>query len=372
MKIGLSAAASLQDFNLIEKALTGVCRIEFIESETELFSKLDTEEIQFITLDPAAESFNVIKTAGKVHTRYPEMPIFIISNSLKMPPLNKILGFMPSGYFLISYNLEYFRNSIFNLFSRTDLPPNRNPHEDILYKELIGISSAANELRRFILKAAKQDYPVTLYGETGSGKDLAAKLIHYFSAFKCGPYIPVNVSCIPNDLADSILFGVKRGSYTDAITRNGFLIDAHRGTLFLDEIEDLSLNIQAKLLRALETHVVRPLGAEKEEEAHFRLICASNKNIKEMVDNKLFREDLFYRIDVLRFTIEPLRNRTEDIPLLAKHHCGKYNKTLTEKALHKLSLNVWKGNVRELFNCLNRAQANAHPKNIITERDIEF
>lgn len=371
LRSGLSITACLQDFYLIERALSQICEIAFVENEKTFFKMLKNKNIRFVTIDPEAKNLNIIKVIDSLYSDYSHIRIFIISRLVNAGIFENFLNFKPDGYFLISYNLEELRVQVKSLLQEKNLSEFYDSEKKILYENIIGISPSIKSLRKFILKASRQNCPVIIYGETGCGKDIAANMIHLLSEFK-GSYVPVNVSCFPDELAESMLFGTKRGAFTGAITKEGLLSAANNGTLFLDEIQDLSLSIQPKLLRAIETGLIRPLGGNEEIPVNFRLICAANRSIKKMIKNNLFRADLFYRIDVMRFKIEPLRKRPEDIPLLAQYYCKKNNKILSSQAEHKLLFNKWKGNVRELFNCLYRAQINAYPQKIIKEYHIEF
>ncbi|MGH9839283.1 MAG: sigma-54 interaction domain-containing protein [Blastocatellia bacterium] len=231
--------------------------------------------------------------------------------------------------------------------------------------EIIGQSPHTREMLDFIYKAAAQNFPVLLEGESGAGKEVMAKAIHYASARASGPFIAVNCGAIYHELIESELFGHEKGAFTGAIARKpGRFERANGGTLFLDEIGELPLQDQVKLLRALQEHRIERVGGTEEIPVDVRIMAATNRNLLEEVRNKNFREDLYYRLDVMPFTVPPLRDRPEDILPLARHflalHCERMNRptpSLTAEAEAALLQYHWPGNVRELENVIERALA---------------
>jgi transcriptional regulator with PAS, ATPase and Fis domain len=211
------------------------------------------------------------------------------------------------------------------------------------------------------------DTSLLLVGETGTGKELVATAVHNCSKRKNKPFIPVNCSAIPADLMESELFGHVKGAFTGAISNHrGRFEIANEGTLFLDEIGTLSLSAQAKLLRVLQDKIVEPLGSSKRLKINARIISATNRNLKELVDNGVFREDLYYRIKVLQINIPPLRERVEDIPILVDHLISRLNGIYNKKVIgivpemkEILTNYPWPGNVRELENTIEHAYVSA-------------
>jgi Nif-specific regulatory protein len=226
-----------------------------------------------------------------------------------------------------------------------------------------GKSKAMARVREAIERMGAADYPVLITGESGVGKELAARAIHDRSARQAWPFVAVNCACIPDALAESELFGAARGAYTGAqMDRSGLFEAAHRGTLFLDEIEALSTGVQERLLRVIETGTFRRLGDFAMRRVDVRIITASNVPLPEMVHQGLFRQDLFYRLNVLALQIPPLRERIEDIEELAEDflrrsflETGLGPKRLSPEALEELQRYPWPGNVRELENAIRRA-----------------
>ncbi len=226
---------------------------------------------------------------------------------------------------------------------------------------IIGINDKIKQIREKIKKVAPTTSSILIHGESGTGKELVANLIHYNSD-RPGKFIPINCSAFPSELLESELFGYKKGAFTGADRdKKGLFVAAHKGTLFLDEISTLPMELQPKILRAIQEMSFTPLGSTKEVEVDVRIVCATNENIEELVEGGNFREDLYYRLNVIPIEIPPLRERKEDILPLVQHFNKKISerlnvkeKTFTDKAYEKLMNYKWTGNVRELENLLER------------------
>jgi len=228
---------------------------------------------------------------------------------------------------------------------------------------LLGDSEAMEQLREMVTRVARSQAPVHIYGESGTGKELVARLIHESGARSEGPFVAVNCGAIPTELMESELFGHKRGSFTGAVSdKKGLMQSAEGGTLFLDEVADLPLHMQVKLLRVVQEKTVRPIGESREETIDVRILSATHKNLAELVAQGLFREDLFYRINVIELRVPSLRERASDIPEIAEavlQRLGRRSNTdpprLAEDAVEALQAYSFPGNVRELENVLERA-----------------
>ncbi|MDQ3697080.1 MAG: sigma-54 dependent transcriptional regulator [Gemmatimonadota bacterium] len=228
--------------------------------------------------------------------------------------------------------------------------------------EIVGKSYAIRALIEKIERVAPTPARVLITGDNGTGKELVARAVHRLSARQGGPFIEVNCAAIPSELIESELFGHMKGSFTGAIAdRAGKFEQAHGGTLFLDEIGDMSLAAQAKVLRVLEDGVVTRIGGQKTTAVDVRVIAATNKNLEAEITGGKFREDLFYRLNVVPIAVPPLRERREDVPLLAAHFVGLLTqregmapKALTPEAIQRLAAYEWPGNVRELRNTVER------------------
>lgn len=228
---------------------------------------------------------------------------------------------------------------------------------------LLGASAAMQHLREMIGRVARSQAPVHIFGESGTGKELVAKLIHESGPRRDDPFVPVNCGAIPTELMESELFGHKRGSFTGAISdKKGLIQSAEGGTLFLDEIADLPLHMQVKLLRVIQEKAVRPVGEQQEVSIDVRILSATHKNLAQLVAEGKFREDLFYRVNVIEMRVPSLRERREDVPELAEavlRRLGRRMKItppiLGKDALEALEAYAFPGNVRELENILERA-----------------
>lgn len=230
------------------------------------------------------------------------------------------------------------------------------------FSNIVGKSKKIVEVFEFIKKVSGVNVNVLIEGRSGTGKELVAKAIHYNSPRKDKPFIAINCSAIPDNLLESELFGHTKGAFTGATdTQKGVFELAEGGTLLLDEIAEMPYALQAKLLRVTENWEIKPLGSDKVKKIDIRLISATNKNMKEALRNKTFREDLYYRISTLSISIPPLSERKEDIPLISEHYLktlsAKLGKELkiTPQAYNSLMNHVWKGNIRELENVLEQA-----------------
>ncbi len=243
------------------------------------------------------------------------------------------------------------------------------------FTNIIGESKAIKSIIEEIKKIADTRSTVLLLGETGTGKELFARVIHHSSSRQNMPFIPINCSAIPENLLESELFGHVKGAFTGAVTsKKGLLEEADGGTVFLDEIGDMPQSLQSKFLRVLEDQEIRPVGSTKSKKVNIRIITATNKDLNELVKKGIFREDLFYRINVISINLPPLRNRREDIEPLANFYVNKFAKNLgkdvnkiSSEAISLLVSYNWPGNVRELQNVIERAVILAEGDTILPE-----
>ncbi len=244
-----------------------------------------------------------------------------------------------------------------------DPPKTKSGDDELLDKRLIGDSLPMQQLRATIKKLARSQAPVFLWGGSGTGKEVVSRLIHDLSPRRDGSFVPVNCGAIPSELMESEFFGHKKGSFTGATSdKIGLFQQADGGTLFLDEVADLPLAMQVKLLRAIQEKTVRAIGDTKEVPVDIRIICATHKDLAALVQKGEFRQDLFYRINVIEVKLPALNERRDDIPMLARHFLALIAQdwqldalSLTDAAILSLSQHNFKGNVRELRNILERA-----------------
>jgi transcriptional regulator with GAF, ATPase, and Fis domain len=230
--------------------------------------------------------------------------------------------------------------------------------------DIVGVSAPMREVYDLLEKILPSSYPVLIQGESGTGKELIARALHRYGPRKDKPFVSENCAAIPETLLESELFGHKKGSFTGAVAdRKGHFETANHGTIFLDEIGDMSPAMQTKLLRVLQDGEVRPVGGGAAFHVDVRVIAASNRELRDLVARKLFREDLFFRLNVITIALPPLRDRRDDIPLLAHYFLGRATAeserevAITPAAIKVLQKHRWPGNVRELENEIRRGVA---------------
>jgi two-component system, NtrC family, response regulator AtoC len=240
---------------------------------------------------------------------------------------------------------------------------------------IFGKSAAMDLVRQRIEKVAGTNLPILISGESGTGKDILARLIHKLSPWSTGPFVKINCPAIPGTLMESELFGYEKGAFTGAnAVKPGRVEMAHRGTLFVDEISELELGLQSKLLQVLQEGQFCRIGAQEDKKVEARIVCASNRNLQAEIDGGRFRQDLFYRINVVNVTVPPLRERKADIPTLVRYFWETYNarynrrtKLISEALMSKLVKHDWPGNVRELENVVKRYVVLESEESIIFE-----
>jgi len=259
------------------------------------------------------------------------------------------------------------------------LSDNQTDDEQQEQDGLLGKSSAIEETRKKIIKLSRSQAPVYIHGESGVGKELVAKLIHEHGPRADKNFVPVNCGAIPSELMESEFFGHKKGSFTGATSdKQGLFQAADGGTLFLDEVADLPITMQVKLLRAIQEKAVRPIGSQQEVPVNVRILSATHKNLAELTENAEFRQDLYYRINVIELEVPSLRERPEDISLLARYFLHKIadewqteTPKLDDESLKALNEYSFPGNVRELENILERAMT-LHEDKVITREDLQL
>ncbi len=293
-----------------------------------------------------------------IQQRYPQTPVAMIT---AYGSLDTAIGALKAGAFDFvtkPVDLARLRELVNSALRLQEQQAGDAPSDE----RLLGNSPPMQQLRSQIGKLARSQAPVYISGESGSGKELVARLIHEQGPRADKPFVPVNCGAIPSELMESEFFGHKKGSFTGAIEdKQGLFQAAQGGTLFLDEVADLPLGMQVKLLRAIQEKAVRAVGGQQEMVVDVRILCATHKDLAAEVAAGRFRQDLFYRLNVIELRVPPLRERREDIPLLANvllqrlNQCSHNNVQLSEDAIAKLQSYRFPGNVRELENMLERA-----------------
>jgi DNA-binding NtrC family response regulator len=289
--------------------------------------------------------------------------IIVISRVASAEVTRRAVRLGVDDFFTLPTQSDAFKSSVAALIEGKEAPIRSLETEG----GLIGNSPNMVALRRYVSRVALTDSNVLILGETGTGKELVAELIHKSGARSDKPYVAVNAAAVPDSLFESELFGYEKGAFTGAHAKSaGKLRQAHGGTIFFDEIGDIGSGAQAKLLRAIESREVYPLGATHGTHIDVRLIAATNRDIDSLVSSQLFRLDLFYRLDVVRIEMPPLRNNREDIPVLLNHFVEKFNRRFRRQirgfqadAAEILELYDWPGNIRQLRNLVEACFVNA-------------
>ncbi len=290
----------------------------------------------------------------------PGLPVAVITAYGSMDSAVEALKAGAFDFVSKPVNLQVLRNLVNSVLKLTDALPTRDRRSR---DTLLGESEAMRDIRSTIEKLSRSQAPIYIWGESGTGKELVARLIHSKGPRADQPFVPVNCGAIPAELMESEFFGHTKGSFTGAVeNKDGLFQVAAGGTLFLDEVAELPLHMQVKLLRAIQEKAVRPVGAQQEMATDVRILSATHQDLGELVEAGEFRQDLYYRLNVIQLRVPPLRERREDISLLAEHCLLKLSAsshhealTLTRDAIEALSAYDFPGNVRELENILERA-----------------
>jgi DNA-binding NtrC family response regulator len=354
----LFITSRIADIRVLHHKAFLVWNVSMLEDIRDAPNLISDGQYDLILFDLGLTGVNAMDLLFRITAAPRHPPVFILSREYCFDFLSLACKAGVCGYFHIPYSMCALDRQINRFFEAGEYAfglSGENGTGDPLTDTILGKSVLMRQLRSDILTYRTRTEPVMVYGETGSGKDLVARMIHRNSPVSTGPFVSFNVSCITASLAESILFGSTRGSFTGAQDTKGLFEESDSGTLFLDEIGELDPCIQPKFLRVIEDKIVSRLGSSLPKQVDFRIVCATNKYLPAAVASGHFREDLFHRLDVLRLEIPPLREHPEDIPLLASFKLKGYRKVLSNNALEKLNLYTWPGNVRQLFNCLARA-----------------
>jgi two-component system response regulator PilR (NtrC family) len=303
---------------------------------------------------------NGIDLVRHIQQQQPQLPVAVITAFGSMDTAVEALKAGAFDFVSKPVDLNVLRNLITSVLKLSDDYRQRDRRSR---DTLLGNSQTMRDIRSTIEKLSRSQAPIYISGESGTGKELVAKLIHSKGPRADQPFIPVNCGAIPSELMESEFFGHKKGSFTGAIgDKNGLFQVAEGGTLFLDEVAELPLHMQVKLLRTIQEKAVRPIGAHQEIPTDVRILSATHKDLGEQVENGQFRQDLYYRLNVIQLKVPPLRERSEDIPMLAEHYLKKLAREYAQPglaieaaALQALCRYAFPGNVRELENILERA-----------------
>ena len=317
---------------------------------------LDNESFDLCLTDMKLPDGNGVEFVSYFQNKYPNTPIAVITAHGNMETAIQALKSGAFDFITKPVDLTVLRSLVTDALNLT----NRKIRSE---KNLVGESEAINRIRETIFKLARSQAPVYISGESGVGKELVARMIHEHGPRNSRAFVPVNCGAIPHDLMESEFFGHRKGSFTGANSdKEGLFQAAEGGTLFLDEVAELPQNMQVKLLRAIQEKKIRPVGEQREMAANVRILSATHKDLTHLVEEGQFRQDLYYRINVIELNVPPLRSRKEDIPLLINHLLTKYvddinstEITISKEAVDVLSNYQFPGNIRELENILERA-----------------
>ena len=366
------------DFSLrrvIEKALkNSKTNIKSVSTISEAWVDIEKNKFDLIICDVVLPDGDGLELVKKVKSKNNSQSFIIISaknnliTAIKANQLD-VVDYLPKPLDLNDLTITVDR------CLKTQMIKNK---ESIIDEKLpiIGTSSVMQSVFKDIAKITKTNYTVLITGESGSGKELVAKVIHDYSPRSHSPFIPINMASLPENLIESELFGYEKGAFTGAEKRTlGFFENANGGTLFLDEIGDMPIDIQARLLRVLQFGEFSRVGGREVIKTNVRIISATNKNLINSIDQNLFRQDLYYRLNVININLPPLRDRENDIIDIAKNFLGKFSnndKSLDNSALIFLKNYSWPGNIRELENLFKRVCALSTEKVITEEIISEF
>src|SRR6202158_4357266 len=321
---------------------------------------LKTEQFDLCLTDMQLPDGNGLELVKWIQQHSPSVPVAVITAHGNMETAVRALKLGAFDFVSKPLDLAGLRKLVATAIK---LSGDTDGDTSVFGPRLLGDSTAMQHLREMIARVARSQAPVHIFGESGTGKELVAKLIHESGPRRDGPFVPVNCGAIPTELMESELFGHKRGSFTGAVSdKKGLIQSAEGGTLFLDEIADLPLHMQVKLLRVIQEKAVRAVGEQSEVGVDVRILSATHKSLVQLVAEGKFREDLFYRVNVIELRVPSLRERQEDVPELAeailRRLRGRMKNTppaLSKEALTALESYAFPGNVRELENILERA-----------------
>lgn len=369
MKKFMSKILIIDDERSIRNSLKEIIEYEKHEVETAengliALELIANKEFDLVFCDIKMDGLDGIEVLEKILENHPEIPVVMISGHGNIETAVDCIKKGAFDFIEKPLDLNRIIVTIKNAIDKTSLVQETKVLKRKVSKkyDMIGESAAIQKVKEMIDKVAPTEARVLITGENGTGKEVAARWIHDNSNRANGVFVEVNCAAIPSELIESELFGHEKGSFTSAIKqRIGKFEQATGGTLFLDEIGDMSLSAQAKVLRALQENKITRVGSDKDIKVDVRIIAATNKNIKEEIENNSFREDLYHRLSVILIHIPSLNNRIEDIPLLSEHFinqiCDEYGiapKKISDQALKELQSRKWSGNIREFRNVVER------------------
>ena len=339
------------------------------DSAEHAYRLLESQSIDAVLLDLRLPGAGGLEALNQIKSRRPDAVIVVVTGYGTVQSAVQAMKNGAYDYVTKPFSLDELKHLLDRVANHLKLKTeNRILREKIKSKQgfagIVGRSPEMEKLYRIVAKAAHSTHPVLILGESGTGKELVARSIHFSGPYHDKPFIPVDCGSLVPTLIESELFGHVKGAFTGAQhAKDGLLAIAEGGTVFLDEVAELPIDLQAKLLRAIQEREIRPVGSTKHSPINVRILAATNRDLEEGVAQGTFRRDLYYRLNVLSLRIPSLRERRQDIPLLANHFLERLSRdsdaerTLSDDALKAMLAYDWPGNVRELENCLERACA---------------
>lgn len=341
--------------------------VDDAESAEVALEKTAKRDFACVLTDLQMPGMDGLGLLGALHERHPDLPAVMMTSFGSIETAVEAMRLGAQDFVTKPFEADRLQLTIERALAQRELQEeNRRLRAAVerasSFGDLVGKSAAMNEIYALIRKIAGNTSNILITGESGTGKEVVARTIHFTGNRAAKPFVPINCTAMPEGLLESELFGHVRGAFTGAhSTKKGLFEEADGGTLFLDEIGDMSPSLQGKLLRVLQDREVRPVGGNKAVKIDVRLVAATNRNLRDQIENGAFREDLFYRLNVIPLHIPPLRERPDDIPPLARafveRQSGDTPRHLSERAMQKLQRAAWPGNARELENCIERSLA---------------
>ncbi len=339
-------------------------------SPHEALADLAEHEYDVVLTDINMRDMTGLELCQKATESHPELPVIVITAFGSMETAVQAIRAGAYDFITKPFDIDVVAIAIeravkHGVLTREVQRLQRAVDESRRFDELLGASPAMKEVYDLLERVGESESTVLVSGESGTGKELVARALHRRSKRSTGPFVAINCAAMPEQLLESELFGHTKGAFTDARNaRPGLFVQAKGGTIFLDEIGDMPIGLQPKLLRALQERTVRPVGGDTETPIDVRVVAASNRDLETAIEERKFREDLYYRINVIHVELPPLRARGADVLLLATHYLEHFAaqsqkdvRSLDAEAAEKLSSYAWPGNVRELANCMERAVA---------------
>ena len=333
------------------------------------YRMLETQNIDVVLLDLKLPGAGGLEALHQIKARRPDAVIVVVTGYGTVQSAVQAMKNGAYDYVTKPFSMEELRLLLERVAGHLKLKTeNRILREKVKSKQgfggIVGRAPEMEKLYRIIAKAAHSTHPVLILGESGTGKEMVARSIHYSGPYRDKPFIPVDCGSLVPTLIESELFGYVKGAFTGAVqSKDGLLAIAEGGTIFLDEIGELPIDLQAKLLRSIQEKEIRPVGSTKRIPINVRILAATNRDLEQAVSQGAFRRDLYFRLNVLSLRIPPLRERRQDVPLLAQYFLDRMaretgqERILSDDAIKIMLAYDWPGNVRELENCLERACA---------------